>query len=129
MNENTAKALTTLLGIDPAFLHEDTGGRWYVDDVERQSTYRRLDQAMPALFEIAFSEARSFPQSVHRPPDILRFFRYFHLPHELREISRPFEVLARFCVSAIVDGPERSVALRKLLEAKDAAVRAALPLT
>lgn len=71
---------------------------------------------------------------------ILQFFKYEHLPPHLREVSRPFCELAHTIVkgdncaeggyitmeSPLPRNPERTVALRKLLEAKDAAVRAVL---
>jgi hypothetical protein len=44
----------------------------------------------------------------------------------LREASRPFGHLARLIVTTVPRNPERTVALRKLLEAKDCAVRAVL---
>jgi len=55
---------------------------------------------------------------------ILRFFHYSHLPASLQAASRPFCELAAHIVSTLPWNAERSVALRKLLEAKDAAVRA-----
>jgi hypothetical protein len=55
---------------------------------------------------------------------ILQFFEYAHLPEGLRGTSQPFCALARDIVRCIPRNPERTVALRKLLEAKDAAVRA-----
>lgn len=55
---------------------------------------------------------------------ILRFFHYGHLPASLQAASRPFCDLARHIVETLPRNPERTVALRKLLEAKDAAVRA-----
>lgn len=55
---------------------------------------------------------------------ILKFFEYEHLPAHLQEVSKPFDDLARKIASELQVGAERSVALRKLLEAKDAAVRA-----
>lgn len=55
---------------------------------------------------------------------IMQFFAYEHLKPELREISQPFGLLAERIVTELPRNPERSVALRKLLEAKDAAVRA-----
>lgn len=58
---------------------------------------------------------------------ILRFFEYGHLPVELRGVSRPFCDVAENIVRTLPRNPERTVALRKLLEAKDAAVRAAMP--
>lgn len=57
---------------------------------------------------------------------ILQFFAHEHLPPQLAEVSAPFGDLARFIVAALPRNPERTVALRKLLEAKDAAVRAVL---
>ena len=58
---------------------------------------------------------------------MLKWFDYGHLPEHLQEISNPFSDLAKLIiVQSIQAGPERTVALRKLLEAKDAAVRAKL---
>lgn len=57
---------------------------------------------------------------------MLKWFADEHLPDALRAISRPFSVLAEIVVNLCEPGPERTVALRKLLEAKDAAVRARL---
>jgi hypothetical protein len=55
---------------------------------------------------------------------ILQFFHYAHLPAALQERSKPFCLLARLIVDSTPRNPERTVALRKLLEAKDANVRA-----
>ncbi|MFE9296604.1 hypothetical protein [Streptomyces niveus] len=60
-------------------------------------------------------------------PPILRYFKYGHLPPLLAAVAAPFADLATSLVGALPPGPELSVALRKLLESKDAAVRAALP--
>lgn len=57
---------------------------------------------------------------------ILQFFDYQHLPAHLGAVSAPFCVLAHKLVEDLPRNPERTVALRKLLEAKDAAVRARL---
>ena len=57
---------------------------------------------------------------------ILQFFVYEHLPDELAEISAPFCNAAHQLMKILPRNPERTVALRKLLEAKDAAVRAKL---
>ncbi len=67
---------------------------------------------------------------------ILQFFAFAHLPPKLQAVSKPFHDIA--CRMTLGDqspgdtgdsltlprNPERTVALRKLLEAKDAAVRA-----
>lgn len=55
---------------------------------------------------------------------ILRYFHYSHLPAVLQGASKPFCDLARHIVETIPRNAERTVALRKLLEAKDAGVRA-----
>ncbi len=60
------------------------------------------------------------------PEPILQFFTYEHLPQHLQEISQPFRYLADNLISNLPRNPERTVALRKLLESKDAAVRARL---
>jgi hypothetical protein len=51
--------------------------------------------------------------------DILQFFT------DTDPVSAPFGDLARQIVATLPPNPERGVALRALLEAKDAAVRAA----
>ena len=57
---------------------------------------------------------------------VLRYFAYDHLPEHLQEISKPFGDLA-IDLAVRLDGPEVTVGLRKILEAKDCMVRAALP--
>lgn len=59
-----------------------------------------------------------------KPEHIMQFFKYDHLPAHLQEVSAPFGLLATSIVEKLPRNPERTVALRKLLEAKDAAVRA-----
>lgn len=66
------------------------------------------------------TEVKEMPQA----EPILQFFEYGHLPEHLQSVSRSFWDLAHAIMSALPRNPERSVALRKLLEAKDAAVRA-----
>ena len=58
---------------------------------------------------------------------ILRFFEFEHLPTELQDVSQAFANLAAYVETRLPAGAEKSTALRKLLEGKDAAVRAALP--
>lgn len=57
---------------------------------------------------------------------VMRYFRFAHLPQHLQVHSRPWAALAVHVCETIAPSPERTVALRKLLEGKDAAVRAAL---
>lgn len=55
---------------------------------------------------------------------ILQFFSYSHLPPILQQISKPFHDLAYEMMAVLPRNPERTVMLRKILEGKDAAVRA-----
>ena len=75
-----------------------------------------------------------------RKETMLQFFEYEHLPLNLQMVSRPFYELAHAIVNGdnnaesgtvtiggpLPSNPERTVALRKLLEAKDCAIRAML---
>lgn len=55
---------------------------------------------------------------------LMQFFTFEHLPTTLQDVSRPFFDLATAIEKNLPDNPEKTVALRKLLEAKDCAVRA-----
>ncbi|MEM0907371.1 MAG: hypothetical protein AAGJ94_08410 [Pseudomonadota bacterium] len=55
---------------------------------------------------------------------IMKWFEFRHLPSHLKAVSQPFHDFAEYLCETIEPGPERTIALRKLLEAKDAAVRA-----
>jgi hypothetical protein len=57
---------------------------------------------------------------------MMKWFDFSHLPDELKVVSSFFFDAACQVVATVEPGPERTVALRKLLEAKDAAVRAKL---
>jgi len=57
---------------------------------------------------------------------ILRFFGYKHLPFTLQPVSKVFFTAALEVIGKCPRNAERTVALRKLLEGKDAAVRANL---
>lgn len=65
--------------------------------------------------------------SVHPATEaILRHFTYDHLPPDLRVVSKQFADIAYAMASSLPSNPETTVCLRKLIEAKDAAVRAAI---
>jgi hypothetical protein len=65
--------------------------------------------------------------SVDPTEPLLKYFGYAHLKPELQTISRPFGEMAEWIAAALPRSAERTVCLRKLLEAKDAGVRASLP--
>ena len=59
---------------------------------------------------------------------ILPFFDFEHLPQPMKDVSRHFNELAYYVVMQVTVHPaEKASCLRKLLEAKDAAVRVVLP--
>lgn len=81
---------------------------------------------------------RTNPAAIHPAPiefsrdqltidPILRYFHYAHLKPELAAVSKPFCAVAKEIVDHLPRNAERSTALRKLLEAKDCAVRANVP--
>lgn len=56
---------------------------------------------------------------------MMKWFRYDHLPPHLQRVSKIFHTAADQLTQEVpLPGRERTVAMRKLLEAKDAAVRA-----
>lgn len=57
---------------------------------------------------------------------LLRFFSFNHLSGHPQTISQACTYLAHEMVTHLPDGPELSAGLRKLLEAKDCFVRAAV---
>jgi hypothetical protein len=57
---------------------------------------------------------------------IMKFFKYEHLPENLQVISKPFSDLAEKMCQEMGNNAEGVTALRKLLEAKDCAVRSVL---
>jgi len=83
-------------------------------------------EARRALTE-HLQEALARPSTDPQSEPMLRFFAFAHLPFGLQGVSAWFADLALFLVESLPRNPERTVALRKLLEAKDCAVRAALP--
>lgn len=62
-----------------------------------------------------------------KPNPIMRFFAYEHLPDALKGVSRDVCETARRMDERLPESAEKSAGLRKLLEAKDCFVRAALP--
>ena len=77
-------------------------------------------------------ETRFSPPSLNRgkartmTDRMMQFFAYEHLPAHLQAVSKPFGDLAKQIVETLPANAERTAGLRKLLEAKDCAVRALL---
>jgi len=66
------------------------------------------------------------PSSLPPRSEIMQFFEYEHLAPDLAMTASLFARLANNIDMGLPDSAEKSVCLRKLLEAKDAAVRATL---
>lgn len=64
------------------------------------------------------------PESTVEP--MLRWFDFTHLPPHLVPVSMGFHLMAHELIESLPRSAERTVALRKLLESKDAAVRCAV---
>lgn len=113
-------------------IEQDRAGDWsaYWDDhlgrPRRIHGFPSAIEARRAAKTIRDAEA-SAAGVADLPPAILRYFDYSHLPEPLRTTAQPFADLAKRVWERLPPSAERAVALRKLLEAKDAAVRAALP--
>ena len=60
------------------------------------------------------------------PSTTIKYFKYDHLKFPLLEISKECAELAYYMENTLPDGSEKSAGMRKLLEAKDCFVRAAL---
>lgn len=60
-------------------------------------------------------------------PAMMKFFEFAHLPEKLQTVSKPIGEVAKQMEEALTDSAEKTAGLRKLLEAKDCFVRAALP--
>jgi hypothetical protein len=98
------------------------------DEPARQRGARRDERQGPHLHGkgVSMSSQNGHGPGVATGEPILQFFRSEHLPEKLAAVSKPFGELAQQLVMSLPKNAERSVALRKLLEAKDAAVRAQL---
>lgn len=81
----------------------------------------------PIMTDAIHPAPAEFSQQLIDVDPILRYFHYTHLPATLQAASRQFCELAAHIVTTLPRNAERTVALRKLLEAKDAAVRANVP--
>lgn len=60
------------------------------------------------------------------PHKLMKYFNYGHLPDKLQYTSALFCALAQTLNTTLPGGTEKDVCLRKLLEAKDCAVRGVL---
>jgi len=95
------------------------------EPIDLDENYRKLSMGVVAPgtpeFLASVAEGRN-PGIAH----LLRYFSWSHLPEHLQPISGRMAETAVRMVLNLPDGPELTAGLRKLLEAKDCFVRAAL---
>lgn len=109
-----------------------TGERWLVPNyvmiaaVNPDKVLEAKNQTEPPEMVQPAEESPAQPLQ-HGNYKILRFFAYAHLSPEKQAMSRPFGELAQMVAKAGRDEVETIFALRKLLEAKDCAVRSVIP--
>lgn len=76
--------------------------------------------------EVFTAEVINTKELIMSEERMMKWFEFEHLPEHLKVVSIKFYEIACSVCALVEPGPERTVALRKLLEAKDAAVRAKL---
>lgn len=81
---------------------------------------------MEQLLELHGEAQQTTP--VPEPSTTAKYFSFAHLPAHLQIVSKPLGQLAELLEQLLPAGPEKSAGMRKLLEAKDCFVRAALDL-
>lgn len=104
--------------------HRPYVGGYYVryeDGYESFSPAEAFEKAYRATE--AFPPPSDFTAEELAANDVLKYFHYNHLPPHMQAISKRFCALAKAIVQECPRSPQRTIALNKLLESKDAAVR------
>lgn len=111
---------------------QQSGALWFRDEPHagEDPLWRLGPFARWGVDEDEVVDARIMPENVH-PATLaaLEWFEFRHLPEHLQAVSEPFSALAHELVAQLHEtsaGAELTTALRKLIEAKDCAVRAAI---
>ena len=107
------------------FKHSPYVGGYFVvyeDGYQSFSPADALDNGYFRLYDNLSSKTDEYSQ-VH---NVLKYFKYDHLPEELQKISKPFALLALQIQNTMPFNAETATAMRKLLEAKDCAVRSVI---
>ena len=122
---------TYLLAVNTGYLHKHqpgVGGYFvrYADGYESYSPAAAFEAGYTAIGDAAPAADLQITIAQLGEDPILKYFAFTHLPERLQAVSRPFVELAVNVILRQTRSAERTVALRKLLECKDATVRAAL---
>jgi hypothetical protein len=107
--------------------------RLFINQAKQEDAIMELAGAKPELgapsLEVTNPEASDDEkrlEALMAVDPIIQFFSYAHLRGPLQDVSKLFCRLAIQITETLPRNPERTVALRNLLEAKDCAVRARL---
>lgn len=94
----------------------------------KREVFDKLAAEFTQAHELRIKSLQDGPKDETTAPidRMAQFFVYAHLPPHLQAVSKPFGDLASHIIATLPSNPERTAALRKLLEAKDCAVRALL---
>lgn len=86
----------------------------------------KSDQCSPAYPHGAPTKVSGVNSAQGVESQIIKYFNYEHLPAHLQEVSKSICVLAQMLDKQLPNSAEKSAGLRKLLEAKDCFIRAAI---
>lgn len=128
-------AYTSLNSPLPSFINAKSEGESVVvrvrsagaNDVSQiEMSHEEWEQWLANAQRVLPQPQPSFADEQIATDPILQYFNFGHLPERLQAVSAIFYDAACKIVALVPRNAERTVALRKLLEAKDAAVRANL---
>lgn len=108
--------------------HQPEAGGYFVVYADGYTSYSpaaAFEAGYTAVVDESPEAAEALTAQLMAEP-IMEYFTWAHLPERLQAVSKPFLYMATH-IMARPRSAERTVALRKLLECKDATVRAALP--
>jgi hypothetical protein len=97
---------------------------WYMKGV-RDANRKKMLHVNPMEFLEEYG-TEFISLGAHPAYPILQYFKYDHLPPHLQQISYPFGDIAYKLALELPQNDETNELLRKLLEAKDCAVRSAI---
>ena len=112
--------------VEPGRLKSRLGSNLDSGKTDTPEDYLR-EQHFPVSIPMLYS--RGMEETNPRHPGTIQlqsYFAYDHLPEHLKSVSRPFGQLANLMIASLPDSAELTAGLRKLLEAKDCMVRAAV---
>ncbi|MEC4091607.1 hypothetical protein [Pseudoalteromonas rubra] len=96
-----------------------------IAEIVQQEATQSLEQRVAAM-EVSIATQETAITAMLLTDGTVEYFEYGHLPQHLQEVSKPIGELAIAMRNRFPNCPEAAVGIRKLLEAKDCLVRAAV---